>query len=113
MNSEQFPTETTTYAGHDVLDEKGHKIGKVTDVVYDDRRSDAADTMTPTWMVVDPGMMRASHYVPVEGTYRSQGDEIIVPWDKEWLKSAPKASGDHILTDSQRDELEQHYRTSA
>ena len=36
-------------------------------------------------------------------------DRTVVPWDKEWIKSATKATRDHILTEEQRDELRTHY----
>lgn len=100
----------TTYAGHEVLDENNQRVGKVTDVIYDER---SPDPSSPTWMVVDPGLLRGSHYVPVDGSYRTVEGAIVVPWNKEWIKSATKADGAHILTDEQREELIAHYATSA
>ena len=35
-----------------------------------------------------------------------------MPWDKRWVKSAPKANGDHLLSDHQVAELEQHYASA-
>lgn len=95
-----------TYTGHEVLDEHNQHVGKVTDVIYDEP---AAEGVEPTWLVVDPGLLRAAHYVPVAGSYRTQDGAIVVPWDKDWIKSATKAGGDHILTEDDREELQQHY----
>ncbi len=63
--------------------------------------------------MVDPGVLRTAHYVPAAGAYRTAEGAIVVPWDKEWIKSATKADRDHILTDEQRDELRTHYATDA
>lgn len=97
------------YTGHYVLDERGDDIGRVVDVIYTDPDATDDGSMTPHWLVVDPGLLRAAHYVPIEGSYISDSGAVIVPWDKRWVKSAPKASGDHLLTHDQVTELEQHY----
>jgi hypothetical protein len=97
-----------SYTGHEVLDENSQHVGKVTDVIYDDPAA-VAGSAEPTWLVVDPGLLRAPHYVPVAGSYRAEDGAIVVPWNKEWIKSATKASGDHVLTAAEREELEQHY----
>ena len=104
--------EGAVYTGHDVIDEQGNHVGRVSDVIYDD---DAAqDTLIdgsrrPSWLVVDPGLLRAAHYVPVAGSYRTAEGTIVTPWDKDWVKAALKASHDHILTRDERDELMAHY----
>jgi len=92
-----------SYTGHGVLDELGNPLGSVTDVVYDSHGSD------PEYLVVDPGIFRAAHYVPVAGVYLTNDDRIVVPWDKHWVKSAPKAARDHVLTAIDRRTLEAHY----
>lgn len=111
------PSSSTTYTGHDVIDEQGTHIGRVVDVIYDEVVAEV-DPVTdplggagrePTWLVVDPGVLRSAHYLPAAGTYRTQDGAIVTPWDKEWVKSATKAGGDHILTQEQRDELRSHY----
>lgn len=101
-----------TYIDHEVLDEHGDKIGTVTDVLYDDPPAGAvgtADIATPSWLVVDPGFMRASHYVPVAGSYRTETGAVIVPWDKDWIRHGVKAKGEHVLTREERALLEQHF----
>lgn len=113
IHQHQSGHESAVYTGHQVLDEHGDKLGTVTDVVYDDPSGvDVAVNPEPSWLVVDPGILRAPHYVPVEGSYRSQQHDIVVPWDKAWVKSAPKASGTHVLTATDRNELATHYQTA-
>lgn len=102
----------TTYTGRHVIGQTGDDIGTVTDVIYDDRVITATAAATPTWMVVDPGILRAPHYVPVAGSYTSGDGDIVVPWDKAWVKSAPKARGSHVLSEADRRELSVHYQSA-
>ena len=96
-----------TFSGHDVLDDQNQYVGKVTDVIYQEAAGEVPTE--PTWLVVDPGVLRTAHYVPAAGAYRTAEGAIVVPWDKEWIKSATKATRDHILSDEQLDELRTHY----
>ena len=107
----QPPHTRPTYTGHHVIDEHGHDIGRVADVIYTDPTTTDDGSMVPHWLVVDPGVLRAAHYVPVDGSYVTEDGQVVVPWDKNWIKSAPKANGDHVLTNDQITELEQHYET--
>lgn len=91
------------FTGHPVIDEQGERLGAVTDVVYD------VGDRAPEYLVVDPGVLRKSHYVPVEGSYRSVDGDIVVPWAKSWFKLAPTASHTHVLTSEDRHVLEAHY----
>lgn len=117
-NLDEFPQAPegawSSYVDHDVVDEHGEKVGVVDDVVYDENVSDEAligdnGPPQPTWLVVNPGALRAAHFVPVAGSYRAQSGAVVIPWDKSWVKSAPKAGRDHVLTDSDRRELADHY----
>ncbi len=59
------------FTGHQVVDERGERVGQITDVLYDDPNADVIGdpsiSSQPTWVVVDPGLLRAAHYVPVAG----------------------------------------------
>lgn len=106
----EFTEDIPTFSGHEVLDDQNQYVGKVTDVIYEENAGEIAGA--PTWLVVDPGVLRPAHYVPTAGAYRTAEGAIVVPWDKEWIKSATKATRDHILTDEQREELKSHYAMS-
>ena len=93
---------TSVYTGRPVLDERGIALGSISDVVYDDGGR-------PEYLVVDPGIFRSSHYVPVQGSHATAHGEVVVPWDKFWFKQAPKASGQHLLSTLDRHMLEVHY----
>lgn len=92
----------STYTGRPVLDEHGIALGSITDVVCDDHGR-------VEYLLVDPGIFRPSHYVPVHGSYDTARGEVVVPWDKFWFKQAPKATGQRILSALDRHMLEVHY----
>jgi hypothetical protein len=92
--------------GHQVLDDHHQKVGTVSDVLYDDRGE-------PRWAVVNPGPLRAEHYVPVEGSYMTNEGAVVIPYAKEQVKTAAKASRDHVLDASVERDLIEHYELSA
>lgn len=103
----------TDYVGHSVVDEHDHEVGTVIDVAYDDGAANAGSAgERPAWLVVDPGLFRAEHWVPVAGTYRSASGSIVVPWDWELIKHSPKADDGHLMTPQLARELERHYEVS-
>lgn len=119
MSSDDTPrtdnTEHAVYTGHDVVDEQAARIGKVVDVIYDDATDlpPALDPgpagREPSWLVVDPGPLRAAHYLPVAASYRTADGTIVTPWDRAWVRAAARAGKDHVVTREQREELLAHY----
>jgi len=93
----------TEFVGHEVLDEQGIHLGTVTDIV------DNPDDGHVEFLVVDPGLLRPAHYVPIARSYHTSDGKIVVPWDKHWVKSAPRAVGDHAPAGRTREELLRHY----
>jgi hypothetical protein len=91
--------------GHAVLDDHHQKVGTVSDVLYDERGE-------ARWAVVNPGPLRAEHYVPVEGSYMTNDGSVVIPYGKEQVKAAAKASRDHVLDSSLERELIDHYELS-
>lgn len=94
---------TPMYAGKTVIDEHGDQLGSVDDVIFDQRE------VRPEYLLVNPGVLHRSHYIPVDGTYESVDGDIVAPWDRHWFKLSPTASRDHVLTSTDRNELEAHY----
>ena len=91
------------FTGRTAIDEHGDHLGEIADVVFDQQDGQ------PEYLVVDPGVFRKAHYVPVEGTYETVEGDIVVPWDRHWFKLAPAARRSHALTSGERQELEAHY----
>lgn len=91
------------YTGRQVIDEHGDPLGSIDDVLFD------PSTETPEYLVVNPGLLRRSHYLPVQGSYESFDGDIVVPWDHEWFKLSPPATRDHVLSTDDRRAVEAHY----
>lgn len=91
------------YTGRRVRDEHGLVLGLVADIVYDDI------TQRPEYLVVSPGPLRRAHYVPFDGAMETGDGTIVVPWDKEWFRLAPRAHTTPSLRPRARRELEIHY----
>ncbi len=88
--------------GHPVMDDHHHKIGTVSDVLFD-------DDGTAAWAVVDPGPLRAEHAVPLDGSYLSADGDVMIPYGKDQVKHSPKVGRDHVLDADVETELRQHY----
>jgi hypothetical protein len=97
---------TTHYRGSDVLDSDQRLIGTIDDVVSD------ADGQ-PVWAVVDLGIMRSAHYLPISTGYLTESGHFVVPYDKHTVKSAPKARRDHVLDHDVERALIRHYELTA
>jgi sporulation protein YlmC with PRC-barrel domain len=93
----------TEFVGHEVLDERGLSLGTVTDIV------DSPHDGHPEFLIVDPGPLRPAHYVPIARSYHTSDGKIVVPWDKHWVKTTPRVTGDHMPTGHDREELLRHY----
>src|SRR5262245_44272193 len=74
------------HVGDDLHDRGGHKIGKIADVIFDDR------TLEPQWYVVKMGMFKGRHLVPV-GSVSMSGQAAAVPYEKGLVQTAPKPEG--------------------
>ena len=90
------------YRGSDVIDPDQRLIGTIDDVVYD------VDGQ-PIWAVVELGLMRSAHYLPVAAGYLTDDGEFVVPYDKRTVKAAPKVRRDHVLDREVEAELIAHY----
>ena len=104
--SDQFnvsPDEPISYMGLTVQDEHGATIGTISDVLYDET------TQQPQWLVVNPGTLRADHFVPTKGSYTTEEGNLVVAFTKQMVKEAPKATGDHVITHDVEHELREYY----
>jgi PRC-barrel domain len=93
---------TMQYRGHDVVDPNHKLVGTINDVLYNTEGE-------PTWAVVDVGLLRASHYVPVSVGYTADDGSFVVPFEKRVVTSAPKADRSHTLDPSTESELISYY----
>jgi len=87
-----------------VLDANGNKIGRVGQIYLDDQTSE------PNWVTVKTGLFGASEsFVPVSGA-SIQGSDIVVTYDKETVKDAPRVDADGHLSPEEEDSLYAYYR---
>ena len=86
-----------------VVDPTGEKLGKVSDVLFDDIEDN------PSWLVVNPGLFKAEHYVPADGAYLDDDEHVVIPYDAETVLSSPKATSDHVVSTAARSVLRDHY----
>lgn len=103
------PAEPTRFTGHTMVDEHGKTIGKISDVIY---ASEPA-VNTPRWLVVDVGLFGSSHYVPAEQAFLAETGEVVATVDKHLVKTAPKASREHIVNRELEAKIAQHYALSS
>ncbi len=96
------PPPSGGYRGHDVVDPTHRLIGTISDVVYD-------SSGDPQWAVVDLGLLRSSHFLPIAAGYMSEAGEFVVPYDKRIVKSAPKADRRHLVDSATTQRLRRHY----
>lgn len=104
MNHETFTeVDSMRATGSVAVDQHGSKVGKVSDVVYD-------ETGHPEWLFVDRGLLHRERVVPVDGAYRTADGDVVIPMDKSEIMHAPPAPKDHVVTRELEAELQQHFR---
>jgi uncharacterized protein (TIGR02271 family) len=91
-------------AGKTILGPDNQKVGKVVDV-YESTAGHEG-----TFVTVATGMFGSSaSFVPLhEATMR--GGELVVPYDKELVKDAPRVDADEELTAPEKERLYRHYQ---
>ncbi len=93
----------TRLAGKTLVGADGHKIGKIVDVY----ESTAADD--GTFITVSTGLFGGhASFVPLRDA-STDGDAIVVPYDKELIKGAPRVDNDEELTSQEEERLYRHY----
>lgn len=86
-----------------VYDPDGTKIGGVSQVYTDDQ------TMEPTWVSVNTGLFGTKETLIPLADARISGDEIHVPYTKDFIKDVPQVDADsHLDADDER-RLTEHY----
>ena len=90
-----------------VVDNRYQPVGKVTDVLFDDRE------FSPRWAVVKTGFFGGERFVPLQNAYVDEAGRLVVPFDKVTIKRAPKTHGNHVLSAEIAKELRDHYGIAA
>jgi len=96
-------TDYRGWIGRTAVDRSGNKIGRIEDVYADD------DTGQAEWLAVHTGLF-GSHvsFVPLQGA-QTQGDDLMVAYEKDLVKDAPRCAADGHLSESDEDRLYEYY----
>ena len=87
----------------DVISTSGDKIGSVGQIYVDD------ETGEPTFVTVNTGLFGLKQsFVPLQGARMEDGN-LVVNYDKETVKDAPRIDDDGSLTPEEEDELYSYY----
>ena len=99
LTSEQL----ASVANGNVIDADGDKIGGVAQIYLDDQ------TGEPNWVTVKTGLFGTSEsFVPLSGASLS-GSDIVVTYDKDTVKDAPRVDADGHLTPDEEGSLYAYY----
>ena len=86
-----------------VIEANGNKIGGVGQIYLDDQ------TDEPKWVTVKTGLFGTSEsFVPLSGASLS-GSDIVVAYDKDTIKDAPRVDPDGHLTPEEEESLYTYY----
>lgn len=86
-----------------VIDRDGNKIGSVGQVYLHN------STGEPSWVTVNTGLFGTNEtFIPLDDA-KLAGDEITVPYEKDFVKDAPNISEDGEITPEQENELYRYY----
>jgi uncharacterized protein (TIGR02271 family) len=89
--------------GGNVVSTDGTKIGSIGQVYLDDQ------TSQPEWVTTSTGLFGTSEsFVPLEGAVVS-GNDVVVPFDKNKVKDAPRMGEDGHLSEQEEAELYRYY----
>ena len=95
-----------TWLNRTVVDPSGTKVGTVTDVYVDDQ------TKQPDWLAISTGLFGTKvSFVPIDGA-RADGEDVVVTYDKEMIKDAPRIDAEGALTVDEEQTLYAHYGRS-
>jgi sporulation protein YlmC with PRC-barrel domain len=89
--------------GGEVRTSSGEKVGKVGQVYLDD------ETGQPSWVTVRTGLFGTQEsFVPLSSA-DLVGEDIVVPYDKETIKGAPRMETDASLSPQEEKRLYSYY----
>ena len=98
---------TLAGGGGNVVDNDGDKIGSIGQVYLDD------STGEPSWVTVKTGLFGTSEsFVPLDNA-RVNGNDIVVAFEKEKVKGAPRVDADNNLSPEEEDNLYSYYQVGS
>jgi uncharacterized protein (TIGR02271 family) len=97
------PRSIEQWQGRAVIDQSGGKAGTLEDVFYDQQ------TGQPEWGLVKTGLFGKRETVIPLTTASFSGNEIRVPYEKDFIKGAPNVDADEDLSKAEEKTLAEYY----
>jgi hypothetical protein len=92
-----------TWRGRTVRDPHGDKVGKLGDVYLDEA------TDQPAYAGVHTGLFGLSESIVPLGALREDEDGLVVGYDADVIRDAPKIDPDDVLAPEEEERLARHY----
>jgi len=103
MTTSQDPQQ---YIHRTAVDAEGDRIGKISQVYFDDQTGQAL------WLLVETGLFGTRQsYAPIHGA-RIDGERVVLTVSKDQVKDAPNIDKDAHVDNSEQDALRQYYSGS-
>jgi uncharacterized protein (TIGR02271 family) len=92
-----------SWQGRTLVDRDGDRIGSIDAIYLDDQ------TGQPEWALVNTGLFGTkASFVPLAQATEA-GDDVLVPYDKQLVKDAPRVDPDRHLSEAEERQLWRHY----
>jgi uncharacterized protein (TIGR02271 family) len=95
--------DARTWRGYDAVGPDANKLGTVEDIYLDE------DTGEPEWVALKTGMFGGKLSFAPLSQARQDGDTIVLPYEKDQIKNAPRVEADGSLSQDEEAQLYRHY----
>jgi uncharacterized protein YrrD len=100
------PQDPQQYIHRTAVDAEGSRIGKISQVYFDDQTGQAL------WLLVETGLFGTRQsFAPIRGS-QIDGERVVLTVSKDQVKDAPNIDQDAHVDDSEQDALRQYYSDS-
>ena len=91
------------YVHRAAVDTEGNRIGKISQVYFDDQTGQAL------WLLVETGLFGTRQsFAPIRGS-EIDGERVVLTVSKDQVKDAPNIDQDAHVDDSEQDALRRYY----
>jgi uncharacterized protein (TIGR02271 family) len=95
--------DARTWRGHDAVGPDANKLGTIEDIYLDQ------ETGEPEWVALKTGMFGGKLSFAPLSQARQDGDTIVLPYEKDQIKNAPRVEADGALSQEEEAQLYRHY----
>ena len=95
--------DAKTWRGYDAVGPGANKLGTVEDIYLDQ------ETGEPEWVALKTGMFGGKLSFAPLSQARQDGDTIVLPYEKDQIKNAPRVEADGALSQEEEAQLYRHY----